>query len=290
MTSPGYHLPPISVYAYKLGHMASQQVSSRTKIKLVNEKKGQFHLKEKGGHPLTEYDIIIDDPSALGFKHAEGEVALQNRIYDLILAINLELRKVVMCPTSLKPPGYTWLTNGNTNGKGGAEIVRIKEQVSAMLGMGKPERLNTIHVKNNLEMIDKLDRHNKHKRINQRNYRKKANLEKALELYESELIVRGRNEIDKISMFRTISAVIEIAINWDKELSSADQIKEFSKLARISIRMATAWRNLYPRSKHADDSHTKQKRNRMLQRISLLQVASYRSNANSVLLECLKKL
>jgi hypothetical protein len=127
MTNSHYHLDPIPVYAYKLGHTVGQQHKSRTEIKLVNEKKGRFRLEVKDGHPLTEYDIIIDDPSSLGFQYAKGDEALDNRIRDLLLlAMNLELREVVISPASLKLPQYGWSTNG------------IKERTHAILGMGQP--------------------------------------------------------------------------------------------------------------------------------------------------------
>ncbi|MDQ3873491.1 MAG: hypothetical protein M3258_07785 [Thermoproteota archaeon] len=84
------HTLSIPVYAYKLGHVVGHQLTSRTKIKLVNVRKWHFHLLKKGGHPLTEYDIIINDPLVLDFPHVEqaGDDVMQNRIGDFILAIN----------------------------------------------------------------------------------------------------------------------------------------------------------------------------------------------------------
>lgn len=169
MASPSA-TPPllIVVYAYELGHTIGRGQTSRTRIELVNESEGYFRLEEiAGSHPLTQYNITLDNPSTLGFRHTEGGVLL-NRIYDLILAMNLELREVVLSPDSLIPIQYRWLTTGG-----------IEESISMVLGMGQPAQLDEIDVKNNLDMIDKLERHKQRKRINRQGYSRKANLMKA---------------------------------------------------------------------------------------------------------------
>jgi hypothetical protein len=55
--------PPVSiqVYAYKFGHTVSPGVAAITRIELMNEKSGYFHLEERGGHPLTQYNMTIED-------------------------------------------------------------------------------------------------------------------------------------------------------------------------------------------------------------------------------------
>jgi hypothetical protein len=102
------------------------------------------------------------------------------------------------------------------------------------------------------------------------------NLSKALSICESELYLRGRNELDKISKFRTIGAVIDIAINWDKdknnELKGSGLDIDLSKITGVSIKRAEAWRNMYSCSKHADDDDTKQRGYRKLQRSKLRQI------------------
>jgi hypothetical protein len=111
-------------------------------------------LEQIGQHPLTEYNMIIDNPSALGFSQAGGGEALRNRIHDLILSMNLELRSVALSPISLNLGKYEWLTS-SSNDSGG---LAIKEHVNVVLGMGLAERLDTIAVEANLKKIDKLDR------------------------------------------------------------------------------------------------------------------------------------
>jgi hypothetical protein len=146
-SSPRTPTPPllIVVYAYKLSHIVGRGVTSRTRIELVNEQAGYFRLEEiEGSHPLTQYNIIIDNPSMLGFSYKEGDNVLFNRIYDLILAMNLELKQVVLSPDSLIPIQYRWLTD-----EGG-----IKESTKALLGMSQAEELNEIAVKTNLKLID----------------------------------------------------------------------------------------------------------------------------------------
>lgn len=283
-SSPRTHTPSllIVVYAYKLSHIVGRGVTSRTKIELVNEQEGHFRLEEiEGSHPLTQYNIIIDNPSMLGFSYKEGDNALFNRIYDLILAMNLELKQVVLSPDSLIPIQYRWLTD-----EGG-----IKETTKALLGMGQAEELNEIAVKKNLKLIYKLHRHKERKKLSQSNYGNKTNLEKALSNYESALYVRGRRAIDKEFTFKTLSTAIELAINWDrqKELSNSNQAIELNKIAGISIKRAMKWREWYPRSKHIDESPAKQKKYRKLQRLSLEEIMSYRFAANAVLLDRLKK-
>ena len=89
--------------AYKLSHILSLDVTSRTSIELVNEQKGYFRLQEiPGSSPLTRYNIIIDNPSRLGFKDREGP-AVSNRIHDLLLAMNLDLNQVVISQDLLIP-------------------------------------------------------------------------------------------------------------------------------------------------------------------------------------------
>ena len=129
--------------------------------------------------------------------------------------MNLELREVVISPDSLILLQFRWLRN-----EGG-----IGEKTHALLGMGQPEQLNEIAVKTNLKRIDKLGWHKERKRINQPKYHKKANLVKALSIYESALYVRGGRGIDKVSLFRALLTVIEIASNWDTELSNRNRDK-----------------------------------------------------------------
>lgn len=275
-------IPPllIVVYAYKVGHTIGRGATSRTSIELVHEEEGYFRLEEiAGSHPLTQYNIILDNPSTLGFQHTEGEVLL-NRIYDLILSMNLALREVVISPDSLIPIQYRWLTTGG-----------IEEKVSFVLGMGQPSQLDEIHVKNNLDMIDKLERHKQRKRMNRQDYRKKANLVKALSQCELGLYARGRRDIDTLSMFRTFSTVREIAHNWERELTGCDQDKELQKLAHVHIKRAEKWRKLmYPRSKHSDQRPEQQRRYRKLQRIKSEEIISFRAAVNAVLLDRLGKI
>jgi hypothetical protein len=270
----------IVVYAYKLGHAIGRGQTSRTRIELVNENEGYFRLEEiAGSHPLTQYNITLDNPSTLGFRHIEGGVLL-NRIYDLILAMNLELREVVLSPDSLIPIQYRWLTTGG-----------IEESISMVLGMGQSSQLDDIDVKNNLDMIDKLERHKQRKRINRQGYSRKANLMKALSQYEAGLYARGRREIDIQSMFRTFSTVREIAHNWERELSGPDQDKELQKLASIPIKRAEKWRRMmYPRSKHSDQSREQQRRYRKLQSIKSEEIISFRAAVNAILLDRLGKI
>jgi hypothetical protein len=163
-----------------------------------------------GSSPLTRYNIIIENPSRLGFRDREGS-AVFDRIHDLLLAMNLELNQVVISPDSLIPLEYQWLRN-----KGG-----IRENVGAIVGMEQPEQLDEIAVKAQLKLIDKLGWHKERKRINQPKYRRKANLTKALSIYESALyVIGGRKGTDKVSRFRTLLTVIEIASNWDRLLSN----------------------------------------------------------------------
>jgi len=148
--------PPLSIfiYAYRLGHTVGRGLTSRTKIELVNKEKGYFRLEEvAGGNPLTQYNLIIDNPSKLRFRFTKGDVLL-SRIYDLILAMNLELKEVVLSAESLIPIQYRWLV-----GEGG-----IKEEVGAVLGMGEAEQLDEIAVKKNLKLIDRLHRHKQRKK------------------------------------------------------------------------------------------------------------------------------
>jgi hypothetical protein len=282
LASPPVTPPPllIVVYAYKLGHTMGHDATSRTTINLVNEKEGYFRLEEiPGGHPFTQYNIILDNPSKLGFRYTEGGMLL-NRIYDLTLAMNLELREVVFSPDSFVPIQYRWLTTGG-----------MSEEVGFVSGMGQPAQLDEINVKKNLDMVDKLERHMERKRITSQGYTRKANLLKALSQYESALYARGRREIDIQSMFRAFSTVREIAHNWESELTGADQDKELQKIARIHIKRGEKWRRLmYPRSKHSDQSPEQQKRYRRLQRITPGEILSFRAAINTLLLDRLGKL
>jgi hypothetical protein len=269
----------IVVYAYKMGHTIGLGATSRTTTNLANEKEGYFRLEEiPGGHPLTQYNIILDNPSKLGFQYAEGSNAL-NRIYDLILAMNLDLRQVVFSPESFTPIQYRWvITEG------------MSEEVGFVLGMGHAEQLDEINVKKNLDNIDKLERHNRRKRITSQDYTRKANLVKALSQYELALYARGRRDIDIQSTFRTLSTAREIAHNWDKVLSGEEQDKELQKLAHVHIKTAEKWRKLYPRSKHYDENPQKQRRYRKLQNITSDEILSLRAAVNALLLDRLGRL
>jgi hypothetical protein len=276
---------PIPLYAYKLGHRVSHQVTSRTNIKLANEKKGHFHFEQIGQHPLTRYNIIIDNPSALGFSQALGGEVARNRIQDLILSMNLELTSVALSTISLNLAKYEWPTSNGNNSDG----LAIKEHVNALLGMGRAEWLDTIAVEANLRKIDKLDRHKHPKNINQTNYRKKSNLRKALSEYELVFDPTGRREIDKVSLFRSFSIVIELAINWEKELSNTARDSLLTQI-RIPLKTASERRQLYPRTKHIDKHLDDQKQYRKIQDMKFSQIATYRSYANKVLLNRLAQL
>lgn len=115
----------------------------------------------------------------------------------------------------------------------------ICENQRAIVGMGQPEQLDEIAVKANLKLIDKLGCHKKHKRINQPKYQRKANLIKALSIYESALyVIGGRRGTDKVSRFRTLLTVIEVASNWDTRLSNRDRDKLLKNLADIHMKRA----------------------------------------------------
>ncbi|HET6808551.1 MAG TPA: hypothetical protein VFH28_05785 [Nitrososphaera sp.] len=273
--------PPlmIVVYAYKMGHTIGLGATSRTTINLANDKERYFRLEEiAGSHPLTQYNIILDNPSNLGFQYAEGANAL-NRIYDLILAMNLALREVVFSPDTFTPIQYRWMIKERTS-----------EEVGFILGMGQAEQLDEINVKKNLDNIYKLERHKRRKRITSQGYTRKANLVKALSQYELALYARGRRDIDIQSTFRTLSTAREIAHNWDKVLSVEDQDKELQKLAHVHIKTAEKWRKLYPRSKHYDESPQKQRRYRKLQNITSDEILSFRAAVNVLLLDRLGRL
>jgi hypothetical protein len=276
-------LPPllIVVYAYKLSHIIGRDVTSRTGIKLVNEQKGYFRLQEiPGSSPLTRYNIIIDSPSRLGFRGGERP-AVFDRIHDLLLAMNLELNQVVISPDSLIPLEYRWL--GNEGG--------IRENSNAILGMGQPEQLDGVAVKTNLKRIDKLGWHKERKRINQPKYRRKANLIKALSIYESALYaIGGRQGTDKVSRFRTLLTVIEIASNWHTPLSNQQRDRLLKKLAGIHIKRAAKWRGLYNRTKHVDETIKQHKDYRKMRHLPLQEIISCRLAANTILLDRLCKL
>jgi hypothetical protein len=77
-------------------HTINAQVTSRAHIKLVNVQKGYFSLEQKkGSHPITEYKLTINNPSALGFLSTEGDLG-NNRINDIILAMNLTLTEAAL--------------------------------------------------------------------------------------------------------------------------------------------------------------------------------------------------
>jgi hypothetical protein len=67
-------------------------------------------LEEIGGHPLTQYNLTINNPSTLGFSSAEGDI-IPNRIRDIELAINLTLREVALSPCSIRFNPTVWSTN-----------------------------------------------------------------------------------------------------------------------------------------------------------------------------------
>ena len=255
-------------------------VTSRTRIELVNEQKGYFRLEEiQGSSPLTQYNIIIDNPSRLGFEDREGP-AVFDRIHDLLLALNLELNQVVISPDSLIPLEYQWL--GNEGG--------ISENISAILGMGQPEQLDGVAVKANLKRIDKLGWHKERKRINQPKYQRKANLIKALSIYESALyVIGGRKGTDKVSRFRILLAAIEIASNWDRTLSYQQRDSLLKKLAGVHTKRAAKWRRLYNRTKHVDETIKNHQDFRKMRHLPLQEIVSCRAAANALLLDHLSK-
>ncbi len=118
----------IPVYAYKLGHVVGHQLTSRTKIKLVNVRKWHFHLVEKGDHPLTNMTILSTIHLCWIF-HMWNKEEMLCRIEFVTLSLqstNLELKGIMLCPASLELSEYIRLTN-----EGG-----IKEQTNAVRGMG----------------------------------------------------------------------------------------------------------------------------------------------------------
>jgi hypothetical protein len=232
-------------------------------------------LEEIGGHPLTQYNLTISNPSSLGFSSAEGDV-IPNRIRDIVLAINLTLKEVALSPVRLDLTQPIWSTNEG-----------IKEQKNVILGMGgAAEQLDESDVMSNLQLIDKLDRHKRKRRK-----RTQKNLENALGNYESAFYRKGIKELDEISMFKSIFNAVEIAINWEKELCSPDRDKILSNVANVSIRRVASWRCMYNRLKHTSISLREQRQYRnMMQGQIRRHLVPLRSASNAVLLDRLQKI
>ncbi len=79
-----------------IDHTIAMDATSRAHIELVNQMNGYFHLEEQAGeHPLTEYRLTINNPSALNFSSTEAD-ATNNRISDIVLAMNLTLARAAL--------------------------------------------------------------------------------------------------------------------------------------------------------------------------------------------------
>jgi hypothetical protein len=261
----------VDVYAFKLTHTVAPSNTSRTNIKLVNER--HFHLDQIGGHPLTQYELTINNPSALGFS-SEEEIN-RKRIRDIILAMNLVLREAAFSPAGLNLTPVRWSANEG-----------ISEQINVVLGMGQAEQLNESVVMHNLELIDKLDRHEK-----KRKKRAQKNLESALDHYESAFYRKGVSELDKISMFEDISIAIDKAIQWEKELGACDKDGVLHKITGVSKKRGEIWRQMYNRLHHTSRKLKEEREYKyMIQRQISGQIIPLRSAANTLLLNRLENI
>ena len=160
--------PSISVYTFILGHTVARDVTSRTDVKLVNERCRYFQLDYIGGHNVTEYKLTINDLSALAFKSTEEAVVLR-RVRDIILAMNLTLEEAVL---TLEQPHFPKLEY-STNEK-------VKETVHAIVRREKQQSLDESVILSNLKFIGNFD----WKIEDQKGDKIKHNLAKALRLYE----------------------------------------------------------------------------------------------------------
>jgi hypothetical protein len=138
------------VYAFILGHTVSVDITSRANIRLVNEKNGYFRLEQVGGHPVTEYKLTLNNPSALGLTSTEGDIGTR-RFTDFVLAMNLILDYVGLFTRKIVLSRQEFSTSGNVN---------VKEVVNAVLESVNQYELDEGSVMSNLRLIDKVDRHN----------------------------------------------------------------------------------------------------------------------------------
>jgi hypothetical protein len=229
----------IPVYAFILGHTVAIDVASRADIRLVNEKNRYFHLEHIGGNPLTEYKLTINNPSALGFTSGERCIIIK-RFRDIVLAMNLTLEEAALAiePPNLSKPEFS------TNEK-------VKEEVHALVKRVKEQQLNESSIISNLNLIDKVDRHNieDHKGNTPRH-----NLVKALNLYE-----KAFNQTNGEHIFRDIFNAAEDAVNSDIDRSGAKMDIEFSSLVSLPTvdqNKVFHWRKrIYNRIKHPDHNN-----------------------------------
>jgi hypothetical protein len=223
--------PSIAVYAFILGHTVARDVTSRTDVKLVNEKYRYFQLDYIGGHHVTEYKLTINNLSALAFKSTEEAVVLR-RLRDIILAMNLTLEQAVL---TLGQPHFPKL-EFSTNEK-------VKETVHAIVRREKQQSMDESVIISNLKLIDKFDWHIE----DQQGDKIKHNLAKALRLYE-----KGYKQTEDEEFFRYIFNGIEDSINYDQHRDFDQFDNELSSLANVAKSKAAQWRRIYDRIKHPD--------------------------------------
>jgi hypothetical protein len=288
---------PVTVYAFILNHTIAAGVTSRADIKLINEKQGYFRLEEqKESHPLTEYNLMINNPSALGFSSTEGSLA-KNRINYIVLSINLTL---VVAALSRRGSILSTPTIISTNERNKEHIkealvreqqqedgniirqvvesIGISEHNQAVL-VSEQQQLDESCVLTNLKLIHKIDWHIEDHQGNTTRH----NLAKALRDYEGAF-----NNIEREKIFKDIFNAVEEAVNWDTGRDGWKLDNELSSVAKVAPNKAAQWRCIYNRIKHPDHN---QQPAEYLTAVSQIpnELVPLRLAANTVFLERLKK-
>jgi hypothetical protein len=248
----------VRVHAFIIGHTIGAEVTSRADIKLVNEQKGLFRLEKiQGSHPLTDYDLFIDNPSALNLSYVEGGVG-NNRINDIVLAMNLSLTEAALSREGSILTRPIFQTNEKENAKamsGGKqqpmdgnkqlqvnESINISESVGFVLGRAQ-QQLDESTIITKLNLIDRAERHVQDHQGNIA----KHNLTKALGHYE-----KAFKHLEGEEIFKDIFNAVEEAINWDRGRDGSILDNELSAVANIPRNKAEDWRSMYVRLKHPD--------------------------------------
>jgi hypothetical protein len=241
----------VTVYAFILRHIISAGMISRANIKLVNEKKGYFRLEQaKGSHPLTEYKLIINNPSALGFSATEGSIA-ENRINDIVLAMNLTLEEAALSRRGSTLSKPTISSTNERNKENIKEVTRGKQQLDESVIISedvkvlvqREQQLDESIILTNLQLVGKVDWYVEDHQQNTTRH----NLAKALRHYEGAF-----NQIENEEIFKDIFNAVEEAVNWDKNITGKGLDSKLSAVANIPANKAEQWRCMYDRLKHPD--------------------------------------
>lgn len=212
----------------------------------------------------TQYRLSIPNLLHMGLKKTERS-DIDNFIRDVVLAFNLLLDKTALSIRPQNESDYDLKhkkaepavrANSERSGIPVDDIVHFESNELIYITVYERDHVTTVsnetidenELTNTLNLINKADRHQAPRANTPLQKRLKlANLKKALKNYEDAMSV-----FDTRTIFKDLYTSLELAINWDQDLTGPKLDAEITRVTKVSQTQAEDWRDLNNRLKHMD--------------------------------------